>query len=88
MNIHCLGLSDRLVGLVIKASASRVDSPGFDFRLRGGSSHTSDLQTGTPVATLLGARRYGVSAGIGLDLFATCCDWVRWKIRYATSLSV
>ena len=30
-----------------------------------GSSHTSDLQTGTPVATLPGAWRYRVSAGTG-----------------------
>ena len=28
-----------------------------------GSSHTSDLEIGTPVATLPGAWRYGVSAG-------------------------
>ena len=31
-----------------------------------GSSHTSDLITGTPVATLPGAWRSGVSAGTGL----------------------
>ena len=30
-----------------------------------GSSHTSDLNIGTPVATLLGALRYRVSAGAG-----------------------
>ena len=30
-----------------------------------GSSHTSDLRTGTPAATLPGAWRHGVSAGIG-----------------------
>ena len=30
-----------------------------------GSSHTSDLQIGTPVATLPGAWRYRVSAGTG-----------------------
>ena len=30
-----------------------------------GSSHTSDLKTGTPVATLPGAWRYRVSAGTG-----------------------
>ena len=29
------------------------------------SSHTSDLNTGTPVATLPGVRRYRVSAGTG-----------------------
>ena len=58
----------QLGGLVVKASASRVDDPGFEFRLRwdfSGSSHTSDLKIGTPVATLPGAWHYRVSAGTG-----------------------
>ena len=60
--------NDRLVGLVVKASASGAEDPGFESRLRrhfSGSSHTSDLKTGTPVATLPGALRYRVSAGNG-----------------------
>ena len=55
----------RLVGLVVKASASRAEDPGFESRLRrnfSGSSHTSDLNVGTPVATLPGAWHYRVSA--------------------------
>ena len=59
---------DRLVGLVVKASASRAEDPGFEFCLRrdfSGSSHTSDLKIGTPVATLPGAWCYRVSAGTG-----------------------
>ena len=58
----------RLVGLVVKASVSRAKDPGFESRRRrdfSGSSHTSDLKIGTPVATLLGAWRYRVSAGTG-----------------------
>ena len=58
----------RLVGLVVKASASRAEDLGFKSRLRrdfSGSSHTSDLKIGTPVATLLGAWRYRVSTGTG-----------------------
>ena len=61
-------LVDRLVGLVVKASASRAEGPGFESRLRrdfSGSSHTSDLNIGTPVATLPGAWRYRVSTGTG-----------------------
>ena len=55
---------------MVKASASTAASAGFDSRLRrgdffSGSSHTSDLKTGTPAATLPGARRYRVSAGTG-----------------------
>ena len=42
----------RLVGVVVKASASIAASPGFDSRLcRGyfsGSSHISDFKIGTP----------------------------------------
>ena len=49
---------NRLVGLVVKASASGAEDPGFESRLRrdfSGSSHTSDSKIGTPVATLPGA---------------------------------
>ena len=64
-----LHTSHRLAGLVVKASASREEDPGFESRLRRdffpGSSHTSDLKIGTPVATLTGAWRYRVSAGTG-----------------------
>ena len=58
----------RLVDLVVKASASGAEDPWFAFRLRrdfSGSSHTSDLKIGTPVATLPGAWCYRVSAGTG-----------------------
>ena len=62
------GRGECLVGLVVMASASRAADPGFNSRLRrdfSWSSHTSDLQLGTPVATLPGAWRYRVSAGTG-----------------------
>ena len=63
----------RLVGLVVTASASRTEGPGFESRLRrdfSGSSHTSDLKIGTPVATLPGA----IGSGRSMSVF---CDWVR-----------
>ena len=53
---------------MVKVSASRVEDPGFESRLHldfSGSSHTSDLKIGTPVATLPGAWRYRVSAETG-----------------------
>ena len=56
----------RLDGLVVEASTSGAEDPGFDSRLQrdfSGSSHTSDLKIGTPVATLPGAWRYRVSTG-------------------------
>ena len=59
----------RLVGLVVRASASRAADPGFDSHLRRGdvfgSSHTRDVKIGTPMATLPGAWHYRVSAGNG-----------------------
>ena len=80
---------DRLVGLVVrrpprehKILGSNPASPG----IFSGSSHTSDLNIGTPVATLSGAWRYRVSAwapgAIGSSLGLVCpvsvyCDWVR-----------
>ena len=57
-----------LVGLVVKASVSRAEDPGFESRwgrVFSGSSHTRDLNIGTPAATLPGAWRYKVSAGTG-----------------------
>ena len=61
-------LEDHLVGLVVKAPASRAEDPGFESRLRrdfSGSSHTSGLKNDTPVATLPGAWSYKVSASTG-----------------------
>ena len=72
-------MQDRLVGRVVKASASRAEDPGFKSRWRrdfSGSSHTSDLNIGTPVATLPGVWRYWVSAGTGRPA-SVYCDWVR-----------
>ena len=63
-----LSLNHRFVGPVVKVSASRADDPGFKSRFRrdfSGSSHTSDLKIGTPVATLPGAWCYRASAGTG-----------------------
>ena len=53
---------------MVKASVSGAEDPGFESCLRRdffGSSHTSDLKIGTPVATLPGAWRYRVNAGTG-----------------------
>ena len=61
-------LQDRLASLVDKAFVSGAEDPGFESRLPldfSGSSHTSDLKIGTPVATLPGPWSYRVSAGTG-----------------------
>ena len=72
-------LSDRLVGLVVKASVSGAEGSGFKSRLLrdfSGSSHTSDLKIGAPVATLPGVWHYRVDAGI-VGPVSIYCDWVR-----------
>ena len=70
-------LEDRLIGLVVKASALRAENLGFNFRLHCGGfprpSHTSDLNTGTQMATLPGAWRYRVSAGTGWSGVSVQC---------------
>ena len=86
MNTH------RLVGLVVKTSASRAVDPGFGFRFfRGdfsGSSHTSDLEIGNPVATRPGAWRYRVGAVTGWPEFSILwpgrmeswiCNFAEWQ---------
>ena len=50
---------------MVGASAWRAEDPGFETRFSG-SSRTSDLNSGTPVATLQGAWHYRVSSGTGL----------------------
>ena len=58
----------RLVVLVVKASASGAEDPGFESRLQRafpGSNHTSDFKIGTPVATLPGVWHCRVSAETG-----------------------
>ena len=63
-----LPLRYHLAGLVVKASTSGAEDPGFDSRLRrdfSGSSHTSDFKIGTPVAILPGAWHKRVRAGTG-----------------------
>ena len=52
--------------LVVKASPPTEEDSGFESCLRrdfSKSSHTSSLNSGTPVATLPGVWRYRVSAG-------------------------
>ena len=59
---------NRLVGLVVRRPPRQRKIPGSNPACAGifsGSSHTSDLKIGTPVATLPGAWRYRVSAGTG-----------------------
>ena len=69
--------TDLLVGLVVKASASRAEDLGFDSPLRrdlSGSSHTSDLQIACQVPGVIGSVLGLVSP------VSVYCDWVRKKV--------
>ena len=60
--------TNRLVGLVVKAFASRAEDPRLESRLRrdfAQSSHTNYFKLGTPVAILPAAWSYRISAGTG-----------------------
>ena len=59
---------DRLVGLVLGCPPRERKIPGSNpacARIFPGSSHTSDLKIGTPVATMPCAWHYRVSAEAG-----------------------
>ena len=60
-------------------SAPKAVDPGFDSRLRrgdiSGSSHTSDLKIGTPVATLTVPGVTGLAPGL-VGAVSVYCDWV------------
>ena len=61
-------LPNRLVDLVVRRPPRERKIPGSNPAGGGifsGSSHTSDIKIGTPVATLPGAWRYTVSTGTG-----------------------
>ena len=61
-------LTDRLVGLAVSRPPRERKIPGSNPACDGifsGSSHTTDLKIGTPVAILPGAWRYRVSTGTG-----------------------
>ena len=58
----------RLVGLLVKRPLQERQTwfdPGFPSGDFSRSSHTSDLTTGPPVATLSGAWHFSVRAGTG-----------------------
>ena len=78
--LACIHPGDRLVGLVVKASASRAEDPGFEScwqRDFSGSSHTRDLKIGIPVATLPDAWCY-IGSMLGLvGPVSVYCDWVK-----------
>ena len=82
-----------LVGLVVRRPPRERKVPGSNPACDGifsGSSHTSDLNIGTPVATLPGAWRYRVSTGTGRP--GVSILWLgeveRWICNFYLSVAV
>ena len=80
--VRCGLKGHRLVGLVVKASASRVEDAGFESRLRRdffGSSHTSDLKKKKVALQWLPWQAPGViGSALGLvGPVSVSCHWVR-----------
>ena len=78
----------RLVGLVVKASATGAEDPGFESRcaeIFPGSSHTSDLKP-----HWLPCQAPGVIGSVlgRVGPVSIYCDWVKWKVWSAASVSV
>ena len=65
---------------MVKASTSTAENSGFDSRLhRGnfsGSSHTTDLKTGTPVASYKAPGVIGSALGL-VGPVSVYCNWAR-----------
>ena len=67
---------------MVKASISGAKDTGYESRWRRdfwGSSHTSDLKIGTPVAACQAPGVIGSVLGL-VGLGSVYCDWVRWKV--------
>ena len=81
--------AEKVGTLKVKASTVSAADPGFKSHLRqdiSGSSHTSDLNIGTPVATQPGTWHYGVSAGSGWSGVSVL--WLDEMVWSATFISV
>ena len=72
--------------LAVKASAMRAEDPEFKSCLHhgnfSGSSRTSDLKIGSWVPGVIWSAQTLVGS------VSVYCDWVRWKVGSATSISV
>ena len=82
---------DRLVGLVVKGSASSAENPGFESRLSQKFFRGRVIPVTSKLALQwLPCQASGVIGSVlGLvGPVSVYCDWVRWKVWSATSISV
>ena len=82
---------NRLVGLVVKASASGAEDPGFKSRLRrdfsGGESYRWLKNLALQWLPCQAPGVIGSALGL-VGPVSVYCDWVRWTVGSATSISV
>ena len=74
-----LRVLDRLVGLVVKASASRAEDPGFESRLQqgvAGSSYTNELKIALQWIPCQASGNIGSALGL-VGPVSVFCDWAR-----------
>ena len=79
IELATLLLTVRLAGLVVKVSASRVEDPGFESRLRRdffGSSHNGDLKLAFQWLPCQAPDVIGSVLGL-VGPVSVYCDWVR-----------
>ena len=86
-NVLCS--TDPLVGLVVKASTSRAEGPGFESRFRwdffGVESHQWLKNWQWLPCKAPGAIRSVLGLVGPVSVY---CDWMRWKVWSATSISL
>ena len=82
---HCNKVPDlhRLVGLVVKASASRAEDPGFESRLRPDFFRGRVIPVNSKVTLQwLPCQAPGVKGSVlgRVVPVSVYCDWVRWEV--------
>ena len=82
-------VEDCIVYLVVKASASRAEGPGFEFRLRRDFSGVESYQGKLALQWLPYQAPGVIGSVLGLvGPVSVYCDWLKWKVGSATSVSV
>ena len=83
--------SNRLTGQAVKTAASRVEDPGFESRLRRDFSRGRVIPVTSKLTLQWLPRQAPGVIGSALGLIgrvSVYCDWVRWKVWSAASISV
>ena len=76
-------LNNHLVGLVVKASASRAEDPGFESRLRRDFFRGRVIPMTQKMVLQYRVKRLELGSMLGLvGSVSVYCDWVKWKVQF------